>query len=1043
MAGGQQINTGQGSVTYAKDEAVSGSEATAAQGSHGVGQLVRLHSRKVGGGAAVFALSGLAQSSSSGVLVPVPQLALSGGALTTAAGSFGKTRSRALAGSATTFGSGLLTASGGTGGPSTGPNDADWQQRSTAEGVLRAFDFNDSSSLGPTYLGTTNGTPNRLFPHWHQGPVLAGESTHQPDMLPRISTAKKRSGTAAMCMPIKSLFYGQSTKWRAWFGNTSQDEVLIGENEEIWVQYAVLWTPAIAEVIRRYPALKFGGIGTGGLETSASVAENWLGMVWAHVEADGAPIIYANEHTMSPAGGIRDSGDFKLIVPGGGDVYQQNGIVPVHGVNACVNSNVRNGIMTGCGLMPYETWVTFTVQFKLLGRRTTAPYTNNPNQSYIDFEYRHWMYIPGQMPMMLHDWHAGVGSQYEPMSAGPPSRGDGLGFIELTVFLTTKGSGSEVNRRPMSTVSASNFAGSNQHLLIDDQWKPTDAEYDADYTYSLDNTTGTLEVLLDGGEHGQFYDTRLDIPFNSNGSTTFRYRAAKTANGVLDNTGGAVTCQAQILEGTTLRATGTLRTLTGTFQNFDDSMFLGAVSNWSNLRAKFTITGTTGRGGAISLVNLGGAHPEPAEQWYDEVIISSQRIRHPYPAWRSGKEVGQVYTIPNTAFMGDPAKTTFSELVQDGAIRAYTGHALDEKGRWFVVSGGGHAQNCVAGYFNGILKFNFWADAPGWEWVDQGSTLANTTINRFNLDGRAAGRHTYDKGVYIGHGKMPDGKERLGQCTAYATYAFEAASNPCGKPDDGTGHWPYGPDFQTFRLNQADWFAHTTFNGAVHGWDLRNSSRDCPAFNNASVASSGASEALIGICQDPATHDIYAGGPGPTGTRSLYKWTAATDTWSGPLVTQATASAYRVGNGSPTLFDRNRNRIVSLWAAEQTDGVSDGPMRLVCTQASSPHTVTTISVTPGVITWPNVRSRMVHDLDNDRYLIILVQHNNTGDDPYALWAINPTTGAMTQASATIPSGNGMALNNNGGLHLGFIPDLHCVVWQAGHEKSPIYFMPTK
>jgi hypothetical protein len=132
VAGGQQITSGQGSVTqgvsvalvglaiasatgtlvYSEGDALTGAESTFAAGDVGSNRLIVLRSRKVGGGAASRTLSGQAVSVSQGAASPNVVKALTGLSIATAQGSLGKTRSKALTGSAVTASTGTVVSSG-------------------------------------------------------------------------------------------------------------------------------------------------------------------------------------------------------------------------------------------------------------------------------------------------------------------------------------------------------------------------------------------------------------------------------------------------------------------------------------------------------------------------------------------------------------------------------------------------------------------------------------------------------------------------------------------------------------------------------------------------------------------------------------------------------------------------------------------------------------------------------------------------------------------------------------------------------------------
>jgi len=140
MAGGQQINSGQGQATPSTgDVAASGSAATSAAGSSSSAMLVGLRSRKVGGGAATHALSGLALSPLAGAFAVGPSKPLTGGVITASRGSVTGSRDKAATGSAITGSQGTATASGATGNqytwfPSLDKNTIPWHVAAGAWG---------------------------------------------------------------------------------------------------------------------------------------------------------------------------------------------------------------------------------------------------------------------------------------------------------------------------------------------------------------------------------------------------------------------------------------------------------------------------------------------------------------------------------------------------------------------------------------------------------------------------------------------------------------------------------------------------------------------------------------------------------------------------------------------------------------------------------------------------------------------------------------------------------------------------------------------
>jgi hypothetical protein len=127
MAGGQQITSGQGSLTAEGGDALvlTGEAATGAQGEYAKVNFVRLRSRKVGGGSATHPLTGHELAASMGLIAPAPSVTPTTQVATLLGGSFGKTREKALTGSAITASAGTLT---------TGGNLLSWSGVSGASG---------------------------------------------------------------------------------------------------------------------------------------------------------------------------------------------------------------------------------------------------------------------------------------------------------------------------------------------------------------------------------------------------------------------------------------------------------------------------------------------------------------------------------------------------------------------------------------------------------------------------------------------------------------------------------------------------------------------------------------------------------------------------------------------------------------------------------------------------------------------------------------------------------------------------------------------
>lgn len=119
-----------------------------------------------------------------------------------------------------------------------------------------------------------------------------------------------------------------------------------------------------------------------------------------------------------------------------------------------------------------------------------------------------------------------------------------------------------------------------------------------DFAWGANGGGNTLEVSLSNpsGTPGS-------------GTTTVRYRLAKTNNGALNGSGNAVTGTVGLYQGTTLIAADTARTLTSTWTAYSFTPNVSGVTDWTDLRLRFTDSTNGGnasnrRGGAISWAEL-------------------------------------------------------------------------------------------------------------------------------------------------------------------------------------------------------------------------------------------------------------------------------------------------------------------------------------------------------------------------------------------------------------------------------------------------------
>jgi hypothetical protein len=126
VSGGQQINSGQGTVLGGPGAEATGEQSAFAQGDAALGSSVRLRSRKVGGGTAQHALAGVVAGLASGALLATPSPTVSGVAFAAGAGDIGKQRTATLAGASSTAAAGSVV------GPDGAPSFTDFTLTTTA-----------------------------------------------------------------------------------------------------------------------------------------------------------------------------------------------------------------------------------------------------------------------------------------------------------------------------------------------------------------------------------------------------------------------------------------------------------------------------------------------------------------------------------------------------------------------------------------------------------------------------------------------------------------------------------------------------------------------------------------------------------------------------------------------------------------------------------------------------------------------------------------------------------------------------------------------
>ena len=142
--------------------------------------------------------------------------------------------------------------------------------------------------------------------------------------------------------------------------------------------------------------------------------------------------------------------------------------------------------------------------------------------------------------------------------------------------------------RPDSNVTQTSFT--NGFAQIDEA-----TASDADFAYGANNTAAVLEVHL---------SNPAATP-DPAGTSTVRYRIARVNAGTLSGSGNNVTITAAVYQGTTLIQSGGAQSTSGTWTQFSFTFTHGSLTDWTNLRLRFTTSASGGtaanrRGGAIS-----------------------------------------------------------------------------------------------------------------------------------------------------------------------------------------------------------------------------------------------------------------------------------------------------------------------------------------------------------------------------------------------------------------------------------------------------------
>jgi hypothetical protein len=233
--------------------------------------------------------------------------------------------------------------------------------------------------------------------------------------------------------------------------------------------------------------------------------------------------------------------------------------------------------------------------------------------------------------------------------------------------------------RPDSNVTQTGFTGG--FAEIDES-----VASDVDYAWG-NGGTQVLEVGL----------SNPGVAPNAARPVTVRFRVARVnSSGTVGDGEGTITITCAVYETGTLRATAEAVTTTGTWTSYSFSPDLSAVSNFDNLRLRFTVDGGGGtRGGAISWAEM---EVDQAANWASTLSESST------PADSYANTANMVATLSESSMGGDTYVTA-----SNANIHAFTRIPFGEI--WFVIPTGDTASHT---YVSFCVDETQRAQAPVW-----------------------------------------------------------------------------------------------------------------------------------------------------------------------------------------------------------------------------------------------------------------------------------------------------------------------------------------
>jgi hypothetical protein len=462
----------------------------------------------------------------------------------------------------------------------------------------------------------------------------------------------------------------------------------------------------------------------------------------------------------------------------------------------------------------------------------------------------------------------------------------------------------------------------------------------------------------------------------------------------------------------------------------------------------------------------GGNEWEPIEDMFYRIArlrASTTEIAVPpelsaalsFPTWRQGLPVEQVATISGTSGAG--------VIPVNAHALHWNGLAITDDGRVVGCASGGHNSDNVQGS-NGQNKcFGIdlsedvpgpWtvlhagtsaANAPDWDATEVGGALASFYASKpyrahYPADvGDVAIRpsaQTYFGLQYVKGAHCNDGHERI----------FNVVLR---SPRSGLGGTHSRRQVDGFKLTTNQWDepeADTTpypFAGNGTKW------ADLLPRNGQSTSSANETQ-IPNVCTDPRNGKIYYS---TEFSLFIFNPQLTTNQWSTGITANGVTGIYtHAGSGwagaqgRGMLVDVNRERLVIVDPTGGNFPPGAGLRLAHFPLAGGAIQFTTVTgITQGArVHYINFDCGFTHDLDNDRYLLLL-SSAGTGSIDY-WWAINPTTGAasLVHESAAGAGGPGRCMTS-----FKYVDALGGVVYAQGGntaalaEEMPIKFLPTR